>query len=378
MLTPSSSIASHDSPLRTASDNFSSQEEETCEDSEEDDKLYVSVPMFSQLLRANDDLSRKQGKAPIVKPHDEGSYTSKISIGERHQTSIPDLILVRRKSDFRRDMEKSGTRIWMPQQLEDKVIEEYEEFCKEVVRSRLPICHDERYRNERYMHDKALEILHDTDFNVAKAKEIVAQSPELITKKELCNTREAAKLQRGFETYGKNFAAIRHNMLYDETISKEDMVNYYYLFKKRRNLTSSSPSHDLRMPIIYQEDDEDDEDDVRDDESEDSEDLAENVQESYFGMDYGQEHSLDLITPPPSPLSPHHMYHQLHSYDSIGTFGAEEETSLSCDDFLIPIECSSGSEPRFDDDSSPVNFSTYESPSGNMKIDDLFSLSNTL
>jgi hypothetical protein len=373
MLTPSSSIESQDSPL---SGNLTDKEDEV-QDSDLDS--YVPVPIFSHMIKASDDLllSQTQCKAPVTRTlHDD--HKSKINIGKCYQSELPKLITVRTESDMLHDIQKTGTRIWEPLRLSDQVVEEFEEYCKAVVRDSLPFCNDERHRNGRYMHDKALEILYDTNFDVERAKEIIVSNPELVTKKELCNERELAKIRLGFQTYGRNFGTIHRELLFDETVNIEDVVNLYYLFKKRGLL----PKDDIsRIPIIYEEDNDEGSD------LDDSDDLSQNVQDTGDNVNdvfEGHEHSLDLITPPPSPLSiissPHHMpmYHQIRTstFESMdNTHGSDDASSLSCEDFLISIECSSGSDAKYDSDHSPVNFTTYDN---NIKIDDLFSLSNSL
>ncbi len=337
-LSPSSSIDSRPSPTNV-------------DDSEEE-----HFPSYTRLR--NDDLSQKQGKAPIIRSchYDEGLYVSNISIGPGSQAVLPTLITRRKKSDYRKDMARVGTRVWEPSQLEQTVLDEYETYCRDAVATSLPYG-DETSRNARYMQDKAFEILHDTNYDVFKAREIVAQNLEFITKPVLCTPREETKIERGIHTHGRNFRLIRNNFLEGETVSHETLVNYYYLNKKRINAQCFE-----RSTVVFEEEESDD-DEVQE--------LLHNVQAHHFASeDFEQSNSLDLISPPPSPLSaltqdlyndPSHHF-QFESYE-------EGSSSASCEEFFIPIECSGGT--------SPVNFSTYCGDE-NVGIDDLFSLSNNL
>lgn len=378
MLTPSSSIDSQSSPHRT--DLLAElHDDSTCEDSDHSTEKHIPMSIFSHMPKVNDDLllSKTQGKTPVIKNHshqDEGGYNSKIKVGQNHQAIIPKLITERREVDMRRDMEKIGTLVWEPLHLKDSVIEEYEEFCKSVVRSRLSYVNDNnnlRDRDRRYLHDKALEVLHNADYNIARAKEIIVECPEMIIKKELCRETEAMKVQLGFQAYGKDFTTIRREMLFDEVISVDDMVNFYYMFKKRIPNLVPERRKELRIPIIYQEDEEE-----NNEELEYIDTFSHIVQFSGQPSNNCSQHNLDLITPPPSPLSitsPHELYHHIHS-SSLGSMdnlaGSGDESSLSHDDFFIPIESTSSNDHS-------VNFNTYDGEE-NIKIDDLFSLSNTL
>ncbi|KAL0490465.1 arginine-glutamic acid dipeptide repeats protein [Acrasis kona] len=309
--------------------------------------------------------------------------------------TLPKLRKVTTKSADK-DMDRGGALMWVPNTLKDSTIREYEEYCKSVVRKSLQ-CNssknDKKDRDARYLHDKALHILHQSKYDVGRAKSIVKENPSLITRGELCTYDEASKVKLGILHFGRDFSTIKRERLFDVNTSVGDLVNLYYLTKKRSPLLLIPPSLDTKLPVVL--DDNDDDEQEEEQECNGGGDSTKQVNYVHSPNILDDEYSLELDEVPMSPLtlpspSQHPLYYNNYTFstdalnneaDAGFNDSASEEGSLSCDDFFVPIDCSSSCEattPYDSDENSNVSYHDGDDTFSVLKVDDLFSLSNTL
>lgn len=292
------------------------------------------------------------------------------------------------------DSDRGGTLMWVPDTLKESTVREFENYCKSVVRKNLK-CNssknDKKDRDARYLHDKALSILHHSKYDVGRAKAIIRENPNLISRGELCTYDIASKVKMGVIDFGRDFSTIKRERLFDQNTSVGDLINLYYLTKKRSPQLLFPPSLETKLPVIM---DEEEEEEIQQDR-----DVINEPEPSHALSILDDEYNLEMEDIPMSPLTiPSPSSHNNSLYYSDFPFttepldstaadagfndsASEDEGSLSCEDFFVAIDCSSSCEGSYDsDENSNVDFNTYHEDEvfNGIKVDDLFSLSNTL